>query len=273
MGLKRIAVAVVFIPLFYVLVRYLDPAVFYILVMAGILLALYEFLSMNFGGPGAVQIPVGLAAGGLTAALLGWAGPAPQAAWITGIIVAVLLAELFLKTDLKRALPDGGVLLLGVFYIGWLLGHLILLRKMPGGEWLVFFVFLVTWAGDTGAYYAGKAIGRNPLSPLVSPNKTIEGAVGGMVLSVAAALLAKWWFLAVLSLREVIFLGFSLGILGQLGDLVESLFKRSAGVKDSGGLIPAHGGVLDRVDSLIFTIPAFYYYLVWVKALGVGIPV
>jgi phosphatidate cytidylyltransferase len=273
MGLRRITVAVVFIPLFYFLVRYLHPAVFFALVMAGILLALYEFLSMNFGGGRGAQIPVGLAAGGLTAALIGWTGPDSRAAWITVIVIAVLLWELFFKTDLKRSLPDGAVLLLGVFYIGWLLGHLILLRKLPGGEWLVFFVFLVTWAGDTGAYYTGKAIGRIPLSPQVSPNKTVEGAVGGLILSVAAAVLAKWWFLAILSLREVLFLGFFLGLVGQLGDLVESMFKRSAGIKDSGGLIPAHGGVLDRVDSLIFTIPAFYYYLVWIKAFGGGIPI
>ena len=273
MGLKRIAVAVVFLPLFYILVRYLPQWAFFLFVMAGILLALYEFFGMHFGETGRKEIPIGLAAGGLTAFLLGWRGPGSQALWITGIIVAALSAELFFKKDLKRALPDGAVLVLGVFYIAWLLGHAVLLRQLPGGEWLVFFVFLVTWACDAGAYWTGKSIGRTALSPQVSPNKTIEGAVGGILLSVAAAVLAKWWFLTLLSLRDVLFLGVFLGLLGQLGDLVESMFKRSAGIKDSGGLIPAHGGVLDRVDSLIFTIPAFYYYMVWIKKYGMGISV
>ena len=99
----------------------------------------------------------------------------------------------------------------------------------------------------------------------MSPKKTIEGAVGGLVFSVAASLIARQWFLHSLSLQEAIGLGLMLSMIGQLGDLVESMMKRGVGVKDSGGIFPGHGGLLDKVDSLLFTTPSLYYYMIWAK--------
>ena len=155
--------------------------------------------------------------------------------------------------------------MLGVFYVGWLLGHVILLRNFNDGANLIFYVFLVTWSCDAGAYYVGKQWGKRALASRVSPNKTVEGAIGGLAVGLAASLVAHWWFLPEISIRDSVVLGFLLPVLGQIGDLIESVLKRSAGVKDSGRLLPAHGGILDKVDSLIFTAPTFYYYLVWVK--------
>jgi len=157
------------------------------------------------------------------------------------------------------------LLLLGVLYVGLLLGHFILTRALPSGEWLIFFVISVTWAGDTGAFYAGRTFGRRKLAPRISPNKTVEGLVGGLALSVLAAFIARYWFVPSFSPADCVALGLLLSLAGMLGDLTESAFKRSAGVKDSGSLIPGHGGMLDRIDSLLFAAPTFYYYLVLVK--------
>jgi phosphatidate cytidylyltransferase len=282
MELKRVYVAAVFIPLFYLLVRYLPPWVFFLFVTGGILLGLYEFYNMYYKGLRGWEISFGVIAGFSVALLFYrqsqvgedahsfflWRSSDLERVWLTGLIMAGLLFQLFGKRDLRKALVDGAVLLVGVFYVGWFLGHLILLRNLAEGEYLIFFIFLVTWACDTGAYYTGKLLGRMPLAPHVSPNKTIEGAVGGVVWGLSSALVARWWFLPTLTIRDAVGLGLILSVLAQLGDLTESLFKRSAGVKDSSQLFPGHGGLLDKVDSMIFTAPAFYYYLVWVKQTG-----
>ena len=274
MGRQRVYVAIVFIPLFYLMVKYLPAWVFFLFVGAGILIALQEFYGMYYDKLWRLEVLLGLSLGALTALLLSQNGAVVTPwLWTSVLIVAMLLGQLFFAKNLRTALPDGAVLVTGVLYIAVLLGHLILLRKMSGGEFLVFFVFLVSWGCDTGAYYTGKRFGQRALAPKVSPNKTVEGAIGGVIFSVATCFLAKGWFLQELSVQEALGLGLGLGIIAQLGDLAESVFKRGSGVKDSSQLIPAHGGVLDRVDSLIFTSPAFYYYLIWIKQYGRGIAV
>jgi phosphatidate cytidylyltransferase len=127
---------------------------------------------------------------------------------------------------------------------------------------LIFFLVLVTWAGDTGAYYAGISLGRRPLAPTLSPKKTVEGLIGGWVAALAAALVASNWFLPSFSPLDALVASFLLTGAGLIGDLSESALKRSAGIKDSGGLLPGHGGVLDRIDSLLFSSPVFYYYVI-----------
>ena len=132
---------------------------------------------------------------------------------------------------------------------------------MPDGALLIFFVVLVSWSGDTGAYVVGKAMGRRALAPIISPKKTYEGLAGGLVLACLMALAARAWFLPGFSVVDFVALGILLTTAGLMGDLAESAVKRSAGFKDSGALIPGHGGMLDRLDSLLFTSPAFYYYV------------
>jgi phosphatidate cytidylyltransferase len=130
------------------------------------------------------------------------------------------------------------------------------------GLWLIFFLVLVTWAGDTGAYYAGVSLGRRPLAPTLSPKKTVEGLIGGWLAALAAALVASNWFLPSFDPLDAVAASFLLTGAGLIGDLSESALKRSAGIKDSGGLLPGHGGVLDRIDSLLFSSPVFYYYVI-----------
>lgn len=204
----------------------------------------------------------------MTTFLLGhlqWPDALPLHPVLMFIMTTILLLYLVSKRDLSRSLVDVSVLIFGTLYIGFTLGHLILTRALPDGILLVFFVVLVTWAGDTGAYYAGMSMGRTPLAPRISPNKTVEGLLGGCLLAVVMALIARAWFIPSFTILDAVVLGVVLTVVGLIGDLSESMFKRGAGVKDSGGLIPGHGGMLDRLDSLLLTAPTYYYYVTLVK--------
>ncbi|MBI5560776.1 MAG: phosphatidate cytidylyltransferase [Deltaproteobacteria bacterium] len=152
---------------------------------------------------------------------------------------------------------------MGVMYVALPLSHFIRISLLPNGRIWILFLMSVVWLNDTAAYYTGSAIGRHKLSPRVSPNKTVEGAIGGVIGGLAAAFLFNRFFETGLAAKDVVFISVFLGMVSLLGDLSESLLKRGAGVKDSGSIIPGHGGVLDRLDSIIFSVPALYYYLIW----------
>ncbi len=154
----------------------------------------------------------------------------------------------------------------GVIYIGWLLSHLVALRGTVYGRNWVFFILFVTFASDTVAFFIGNAIGRYKLAPGISPGKTWEGAIGGLC---GAALISLLFtvpspFSVPITWGQAIVLGLLGSLFGQLGDLVESSFKRRMGVKDSSNMVPGHGGFLDRLDSLLFGGAAVYYYVVFV---------
>jgi len=159
--------------------------------------------------------------------------------------------------------------LTGILYLGWTLGHYVALRQLDHGRELVILAVFTTFACDTSAFFVGRAWGRHHMAPAISPHKTWEGAIGGFVGAVAAALALRSllslgdWSLP-LNYVEAIGVGCLIGVVAQLGDLLESLLKRRAGVKDSGNLMPGHGGVLDRIDSLVFTGVIVYYFVLWV---------
>jgi phosphatidate cytidylyltransferase len=156
-----------------------------------------------------------------------------------------------------------------VLYVGWLSAHLVLLRELPwlagtdyrDGASFVLLAFFITWSCDTGAYAVGRVFGRTRPWTRISPAKSVEGAVGGFAAALGAAFVARAWFAPYLSLWDALALGMLVGVFAQVGDLVESLFKRDAQHGDSSDLIPGHGGVLDRFDSLYFAAPIVYYYL------------
>ncbi len=263
---RRVYTALVFAPLFYLLVRYLPATAFFALVVSAALLALAEFYRLHFREERIpIAMAIGLVSGGLLLTSMQWPEFLPERTVLLLTLIAVLTYPLFSTRELTRSLVDSAVLVFGVLYLGITLGHLLLTRALEGGEFLIFFLFLVTWAGDTGAYYAGMGLGRRQLAPVISPNKTVEGLLGGLILAVAAALVARAWFLHSFSVTDCVAIGLLLTTAGVLGDLTESALKRSAGVKDSGAVIPAHGGMLDRLDSLLFAAPAFYYYVTLVK--------
>jgi len=264
---RRIYAALIFVPLFYVLVRYGTPVAFFTLVTAAALLALVEFYRLYFLNQRVpiVAMALGLSLSGLLLASLQWPDLISERVVLLLSLMAVLMYRLGSRRSLSQSLIDSAVLIFGILYISLTLGHLLLTRAQEGGQFLIFFVVLVTWASDTGAYYVGRTLGRHRLAPMVSPNKTVEGLIGGLVLAVLLALVARAWFLPSFTVVDCLATGVLLSLAGSLGDLAESVLKRSAGVKDSGTILPGHGGMLDRLDSLLFTAPVFYYYVSFVK--------
>ena len=181
--------------------------------------------------------------------------------------VALLIA-LFAYYLLAGPLPEApsriATVFTGFFYCGVLASTVAGLRVLPSGLSWVFLTLIVTWSNDTGAYAAGRTLGRRKLYPAVSPGKTWEGFFGGMVAAVAAAFIVKATFFPALSSLDALAIALPLSILGPLGDLSESMLKRAYGVKDWGKIIPGHGGLLDRVDALLFNAPYVYLYAVLV---------
>lgn len=175
-------------------------------------------------------------------------------------VLLAALALLFRFHDIRQAAQEWALLVAGIFYIPLLLAQLVWLRSEPYGISWIFLLLVIVMVGDSAAYYVGSTFGRRKLYPKVSPNKSVEGAIGGLVGSVAGAFVVRATFFPQLGVTDVLAVALTLAVLGQLGDLFESLIKRSCGVKDSGMLVPGHGGMLDRLDSILFASPVAYWY-------------
>jgi phosphatidate cytidylyltransferase len=183
---------------------------------------------------------------------------------VAAIVLLSFLVGLFARQELVTSVQSLAFTLLGMFYVGWLFSYVLLLRLLIQGPNYVFYIFGVVWLGDAVALTFGRLFGRHQLAPRLSPGKTIEGAVGGFLGSVCGAIIGGRWLLGHFTLTQCLAVGCLLAVLGQLGDLSESLLKRSSGVKDSAALIPGHGGILDKVDGILFGAPALYYYVLYV---------
>jgi phosphatidate cytidylyltransferase len=261
----RFASAIVFVPLLLWLL-YGGPAWgFFLLVLAAALIGSFELFSMTHPGDRVSQA-IGVALAAATALTL-WLGTRDARLLVTVFVAIPLSAPLFTLVrlgDLSNAALRTFALATGPLVIAAPLTMLALLRRdAPNGASWVVLTIMFAWFSDTGGYFAGRFLGRRKLYEAVSPKKTVEGAAGGLVGSVVGALLAHFWFLPALSLETGIPLALAAGALGQAGDLGESLIKRSMGVKDSGAIVPGHGGILDRVDALILTSAAVYLYTLW----------
>lgn len=174
------------------------------------------------------------------------------------LLIHLVLLVLFFP---KYGLSDLGASYLGSCYISVLFSFLILIRKIePYGFQILLLIFILTWACDIGAYFIGTRFGHRRFCPAVSPHKTVEGAVGGLASSLVVAYLF-YLFFPILSVKVILLLAFTIGLVVQLGDLVESAIKRMASVKDSGSIIPGHGGILDRFDSILFSAPVAYFFI------------
>ena len=247
----RILAALVGIPLVLAAVVGAGPKLFGALVLALALLALHEYLSicrvepLIAGGVLLAAVPV------LVAVPVG-AAPAVGA----GALLALALLALWRVGEPARRMQGLAEGVLGLAYIGYAMACLWLLRmETPrGSAWLIL-ILASTWAGDSAAYFVGSRFGKRRLAPALSPNKTWAGAIGGLAGSVAGGLLALPLFDGAVPAALAASASLAVGVTGQLGDLFESLWKRAKGVKDSGRLIPGHGGILDRIDSLLMGIP------------------
>ena len=266
MGIKRVLTSIVLIPVLYVIVWELPPVYFMGLVVVAAVIGQYEFYRMA-GHRGIRPLAVlGVALGVLVSIAIDFYQPDFRggrggAFLVTFCVLLVTVVRLFSSRPVEGAIEDVSATLLGIFYVAMLFGFQMALRAGDHGRQWLMFMYLVIWASDTGAYYIGTSLGKHKLYPKISPKKSVEGLIGGMVAAAGAALLCRAWFLPAVGVLEAAVLGLVLAAAGTLGDLVESLFKRSVGVKDSGSLIPGHGGMLDRMDSMLFAAPMLYYYL------------
>jgi len=175
--------------------------------------------------------------------------------------VVLSLIWLLLRPQKEGAFIGWAWTMAGILYVGWLLSHLVALRGLDDGRNWVFLALFATFASDTAAFFVGRALGRHRLAPRISPGKTWEGTIAGFLGAIIVSLL--FTMLLPISYWQAVLLGFLVSLFGQLGDLAESLLKRNMGVKDSGRLLPGHGGFLDRIDSVVFAGVVVYYYVIW----------
>ena len=258
--LQRWLTAAVALPLLVALVAVGPDWLITILVVVAATLGLLELARLLL--PEApVQLRLLLASGGILLPLATyWLGPTGLTGAAVALIFVTILPFLFHATMDREILRSLGAMAFAQLYIPFTLSHLLLFLRLPGGRRWIFLVLAVIFAGDTGAFYAGRFWGHHRLARVLSPKKTIEGAVGGLIASLAVTVLAgKLLNPAPLKLVALLFLGLSLSLVGQVGDLMESMIKRASRVKDAGALLPGHGGMLDRLDSLLFAFPLTYY--------------
>ncbi|MEN6370649.1 MAG: phosphatidate cytidylyltransferase [Armatimonadota bacterium] len=266
--LTRLITIVIAVPIVVALVFWPGGMPFAGLAGAAAVLALFEFYRAVRKGGARPHLSLGLAAG-LVILYFGRNSYADSLNVIIPAFTALLLLSLAfeLKNESRAPFINVGVTVLGVCYVFLLLMHFVWLRNIHGtgpngselGAWLVMFALITTWALDTGAYLVGKFFGKTKIAPSISPGKTIEGSIGGFVFAIIAAAIAAV-FIGI-PLFHGLVLGALIGIVGQIGDFVGSAFKREVGIKDFGTLLPGHGGVLDRIDSLLYTGPVVFWYI------------
>lgn len=255
--MKRHLTALVFLPLLYLYIARLDAVYFFILLSFVSALALYEFCSM-YRMAGVLRL-AGILSGVITLALIYFYGRGADVILVSFIAVSVI--RLFIKPEPSASLMDIAPAVVGIVYIPGLLSYQLAIRDWGYG-WILF-LYGSVWAADSLAYYFGKTLRGPKLYKSVSPNKTVAGAIGSAVGGVLGALILRALFLSDMAISQAVVFGAIIGLVTIVGDLVESMFKRDAGVKDSGALIPGHGGILDKIDGVLFAGPAVY----WAKTL------
>jgi phosphatidate cytidylyltransferase len=284
---QRVAVAVVAIPLIYLLCM-TGGLYFFTLVAALSAVALHEFYMLAARKGARPLVATGLVCGllvNLTFLRIPWLPTLPLAVIVPLVVLVLSVGELFHNQG--SAVLNLSTSIFGVFYVALFFGTLIGIRELfepdaiavAGGftptlhqpeqvyRWggaMVMTVFATIWICDSAAFHVGSAFGAHKLFPRVSPNKSWEGAIAGLLAAILTALVARWLVLPFLPLSGALLVGVTAGTIGQIGDLVESLLKRDAGVKDSSALIPGHGGMFDRFDSVLLVAPCIYLYLAFV---------
>jgi len=263
----RLATAAVAIPLLIWIIVWNPAQSFVWLVAAAALVGVTEYCAMAFPTD-LWDRGFGLAAGVLLLSAMLVPTQERFAMALAAVVVAGLVLALARKDDLRHGVDALGLTLLGSLYAAFLLPHYVWMHALPdpvstadeGGWRWVIFTIVIAMAGDVGGYFGGRWFGRHKLMPSVSPGKTLEGTGMAVVGNLLGSAACKLTFFFTLSWAEVVALGVAVGCLAQVGDLCESMLKRAFGAKDSGWIIPGHGGVLDRIDSLVFPAPLVYYY-------------
>ena len=264
MSTTRVITSVVLVPALLLAVWFLPPAYFAWVAVLAAAIGQHELYAMA-RVRGIAPLPVtGIALGAALIMSMARAYHPVSGGPFQLVMVSVLLVltvRLFARRPVEGAFEDIAATLLGVFYVALLFGYQVSIHAGFGGKRWLLFLYFVIWASDIGAYYVGTAYGKHRLYEKISPKKSVEGLLGGAAASMVVALICKFWFVSSLHWFEALLVGLGLAIVGTVGDLAESLLKRSVGVKDSGTIIPGHGGILDRLDSIMFAAPALFYYL------------
>jgi phosphatidate cytidylyltransferase len=255
----RLATAAVGLPGIWLLVEFLPDRMFAAFIATVVAIALYEYFTMALAAH-PVDRAVGMFWGLIVAAGVISRRPELWGAALGAAVIGGLALALARPADLAGGINRLGLTLLGVLYVGFFTPHIVLLRGAPQGwRWVLFTVY-VAMGSDTGGYFAGRAWGRHKLAPAVSPGKTVEGAIGAVGGAIVIATVCRLIFFRTLPLSQAVGCAVAISALAQLGDLCESALKRAFGAKDSGWIIPGHGGILDRLDSLLFPFVFASYY-------------
>ena len=260
---KKTWTALILIPPVVFLIVVGPPAALIAMVLLATLFGLREYFRLALPDAQKKEWVMGTALGLILSFLM--AQGDAKALFPFFVLLLLLLSLLFMATSrtFTLTMSNFGITLFGILFIGFLLSHVSLVRNMPNGRWWVLFLIVTVWAGDIFAYLVGSLFGRHKLYPKISPNKTYEGLAGAVLGSVIVAVAFSTLFLPHLQKGVSVLLAIGIGVLGQVGDFTESMLKRSAQVKDSGSLIPGHGGMLDRMDSFLFSAPFLHYSLVY----------
>lgn len=267
MDFKKIAAALVLLPFFIWLIGWAPPILLLIVIMVlGIGIGFWEYTRIVFGKNCLFETIIGWITSGITAlAVSTLAKPEHLLALLSAAFLVISISFMFREQDLSKILENSSKIFFGTVLLGLFGGMIVALRLFEsslGGFKLVILLFALVWINDAGAYFAGSLLGKNKIAPKISPNKTIEGSIGGFAATILLAMIIAF-FTDLIPIKEGLMLGIVMGVVGPLGDLFESAMKRGAGVKDSGNLIPGHGGILDRVDSILFGAPIIYFYVLF----------
>jgi len=265
--LRRVLTGVVLIPLVLALVLWAPQPLFAGVVALIAWLTVREYLDLAARSG---MAPVKYAAWAAVVLMVIWPGSREALVLLPALALGLILWP---SRPLSAALSGAASTLFGILYVGWPLALLADLRQRPNGPQWVIYLLVLIWISDTAAYFAGRAFGRHKLSPRVSPGKSWEGAAASLLCAVAFGIAYPKFFIPGFAAGEIwaATTAVAVNVAGQVGDLAESAIKRGAGVKDSGALLPGHGGMLDRIDALLFAVPVLWYIL-WLRSGGFFAP-
>ncbi len=261
--LKRLVTALIIVPPLLLLIRFGPPYALVILVSIAAIMGLYEFYQMTLPKEGVGAKIVAIALGAILCALFQWTPSGIIFLSLSVIIVIIFFTYALFSPELSPLPSRIAITFLGIIYVPFLLSHVTLINKLPQGVFWVLLLMATVWIGDTFALAFGSWLGKHKLSPRISPHKTIEGFFACFVGAILTVFTCRALFLPTVGVPDALIVATGIAFFGQLGDLSESMIKRGAKVKDSGTVIPGHGGMLDRLDSFFFAAPFLYYYLVY----------
>ena len=262
----RMITSIFFVPFFLFLFDY--GSIPLLIFIAGLIAVLsYEFFQILNQKGLEPYFKLGIIGSIITAFVMYFTSQAISFFVLTLLFITLSVAELTRKNN-DRIILHMSSTIFGIMYIGWLGGHFLLLRQMSNAYFnsavLFFFALYMVWMADTGAFFAGTLFGKHKILERISPSKTYEGLIGGMIFTVLSGLLYRFLWARFIPIIDIVIIGIIAALAGLAGDLVESAMKRDANVKDASSILPGHGGVLDRFDSVLFALPLIYYYMLYI---------